>query len=98
MGMSVFPPASGLTFCCDEHNHPGAGAGAGAGVKDSWLKYPTQAQKLLGGMEHLAGKDKIVKRAEQNGADENALDVLRRIPDRQCDGSNVDSHEINGAN
>jgi ribose 1,5-bisphosphokinase PhnN len=49
-------------------------------------------------MEHPAGKDKIVKRAEQNGADENALDVLRRIPDRQCDGSNVDSHEINGAN
>ena len=58
---------------------------------------PTQAQKFLGGMEHPAGKDKIVKRAEQNGADENALDVLRRIPDRQCNGSNVVSHEINGA-
>lgn len=49
----------------------------------------TQAQKFLGSMDHPAGKNKIVKRAEQNGADENAIDVLGRIPDRQCDGPNV---------
>jgi hypothetical protein len=36
----------------------------------------------------------IVRRAEQNGADENVLDVLRRIPDRQYNGPNAVSHEI----
>jgi len=48
-------------------------------------------------MDHPAGKDKTVKCAEQNGANEKyALDVLWRISDRQCGGSNVISHEING--
>ncbi len=52
---------------------------------------------FLGGMNCPASKDEMVKRAEQNGADENVLDVLRRIPDRQYDGPNAGSHEISEA-
>jgi hypothetical protein len=49
------------------------------------------------GRHELTGKDEIVRHAEQNGADEKVLDVLRRIPDRQYDGSNAVSHEISEA-
>lgn len=58
---------------------------------------PIQAQKFLGGMNYPDSKDEIVRRTEQNGADENVPDVLRRIPDRQYDGPNVVSHEISEA-
>ncbi len=54
-------------------------------------------QKFLGGMDCVAGKDEIVRHAEQNGADDNVLAVLRCIPDRQYDGPNVVSHKISEA-
>ena len=56
-----------------------------------------QAQKFLGGMDYPASKDEIVKHAGQDGADENVLDVLRCIPERQYDGPNAVSHEISEA-
>ncbi len=37
---------------------------------------PIQAQKFLGGMDYPASKNEIVKRAEQQGADENVLDIV----------------------
>ena len=58
---------------------------------------PVQARKFLGGMNYPAGKDEIVNYAEPQGADENVLSVLRRIPDRQYDGPNAVSHEISEA-
>ncbi len=58
---------------------------------------PIQAQKFLGGMHYPSSKDKVVMRAEQNGADENVLDVPRRISYRQYDSPNAVSHEISEA-
>jgi hypothetical protein len=55
---------------------------------------PVQAQKFLGGVDYPASKEDLVKHAEQQGADENVLDVLRGIPDREYDGPNAVSKEI----
>jgi len=55
---------------------------------------PVQAQKFLGGIDYPAGKEDLVKHAEQQGADEEVLDVLREIPEREYDGPNAVSHEI----
>ena len=48
-------------------------------------------------MNYPASKDEIVRHAEQNGVDENVLDALRRIPDRQYDGPNAVSQGISEA-
>jgi hypothetical protein len=55
---------------------------------------PVQVQKFLGGVDYPASKEDLVKHAEQQGADENVLDVLRGIPDREYDGPNAVSKEI----
>ncbi len=55
---------------------------------------PVQAQKFLGGIDYPAGKKHLVEHAEQQGADEEVLDVLREIPEREYDGPNAVSHEI----
>ncbi len=55
---------------------------------------PVQVQKFLGGMDYPAGKEDLVEHAEQQDADEEVLDVLRRIPEREYDGPNAVSHEI----
>jgi hypothetical protein len=44
-----------------------------------------------------ASKDEIVRFAEQNGTDENVLDVLYRSPDRQYDDPDAVSHEVSQA-
>ena len=44
---------------------------------------PVQAQKFLGGMDYPTGKDEIVEHTEQQGADQNLMDVLRKSPDRR---------------
>ena len=41
---------------------------------------PIQLQKFLGGIDYPASKDDLLRRAEQNGADANALQVLRDLP------------------
>ncbi|QIN80376.1 DUF2795 domain-containing protein [Rubrobacter marinus] len=58
---------------------------------------PIQAQKFLSGVNYPASKDEIVQTAEQQGADDDILSVLRQIPDRQYDGPNAVSHEISEA-
>ncbi len=45
-------------------------------------------------MDYPASKQDIVKKAEQEGADENVRSTLEQIPDRQYDGPNAVSHEI----
>ena len=55
---------------------------------------PVQVQKFLGGLDYPASKQDIVKRAEQESADENVYSTLEQIPDRQYDGPNAVSHEI----
>jgi hypothetical protein len=95
MGTPVFPPASGSAFRCVGNNPADKPSRSKSRSQGFAAKVnPIQAQKFLGGMDYPASRDEIVKRAEQNGADENVLNVLRRISDRQCDGPNEVSHEI----
>jgi hypothetical protein len=47
---------------------------------------PIDIQKALGGMDYPAKKEEIVKHAEQNGADDDVLQALKRIEDREYEG------------
>lgn len=42
---------------------------------------PIQLQKFLKGMDYPAAKEELVEHARDQGADENALSVLERLPD-----------------
>ena len=55
---------------------------------------PIQVQKYLGGMEYPASKADIVANAESSGADDNILDALKGIADREYDGPTAVSQEI----
>ncbi|HVX09005.1 DUF2795 domain-containing protein [Humibacter sp.] len=57
---------------------------------------PIQVQKFLGGIDYPASKDTIVSKAEQEGADDNVLDALRNIPDREYDGPTAVSEAVAG--
>jgi hypothetical protein len=41
-----------------------------------------QVQKFLGGMDYPARKQDLVKRAEQEGADEDVRSTLEQLPDQ----------------
>jgi hypothetical protein len=74
MGTLVFPPQFGS-------------GSRGSGISPCCSSVePTPAHKFLGGLNYPAGKDGIVECAKQQGADENVMDVLRKIPNRQYDG------------
>ena len=55
---------------------------------------PIQLQKFLKGASYPLGRDGLVELAKSNDADDNALEALQAIPDRQYDGPNAVSHEI----
>jgi hypothetical protein len=55
---------------------------------------PVQLQKFLGDLDYPATKRDLIQRAQQKGADENTLNVLQEIPDRQYDGPNAVSREV----
>ena len=44
---------------------------------------PVQVQKFLGGLDYPAGKEDLIKRAEQEGAVENVRSTLEKIPDQE---------------
>ena len=47
---------------------------------------PIDIQKALSGMDYPASKDQIVRHAERNGGDQEVLDALRGIEDREYEG------------
>lgn len=55
---------------------------------------PVQVQKFLGGLDYPVSKDKIVEKARKEGADENVIAALDRIPDRDYDSPTAVSHEV----
>lgn len=55
---------------------------------------PIQVQKFLSGVDYPAGRDELVEHARGQGADENVVETLQRLPDRQYDGPNAVSKEI----
>jgi len=46
---------------------------------------PIELQKHLSGLDYPASKDAIVKKAEESGADSDALDALKKIADKEYD-------------
>jgi hypothetical protein len=57
---------------------------------------PIDVQKALKGMDYPAKKDEIVEQAKRNGADQEVLDALQKIPDREYDGPSGVSAEVGG--
>ena len=47
---------------------------------------PIDIQKALSGMDYPAGRDDIVRHAEQNGGDKEVIDALKKIEDREYEG------------
>ena len=46
---------------------------------------PIQIEKFLKGIDYPAKKADLIKRAEQNGADEQVRATLQQLPDQQFD-------------
>jgi hypothetical protein len=57
---------------------------------------PIQVQKFLGGIDYPASKEDIVRTAKEAGADENVLNALEGIPDREYDGPTAVSEAVAG--
>jgi Protein of unknown function (DUF2795) len=55
---------------------------------------PIDIQKALSGMDYPANKEQILQKAQQNGADDQVLDALRTLPDREYDGPSGVSKEV----
>ncbi|MDT5132095.1 MAG: hypothetical protein QOE41_1406, partial [Mycobacterium sp.] len=47
---------------------------------------PIQLQKNLKGVNYPASKQDLVTRAKQNGADEQVLNQLNKLPDKEYSG------------
>jgi Protein of unknown function (DUF2795) len=55
---------------------------------------PIQLQKFLSGVNYPASRDELVEHARRQGADEEVLRRLDRIPNRTYDGPNAVSAEF----
>lgn len=55
---------------------------------------PIQLQKCLSGVDYPARPGDLMERAREQGAGQEALDALNRIPDRQYDGPNAVSKAV----
>jgi hypothetical protein len=55
---------------------------------------PVQLQKHLSGIDYPVGKQQLVEHVRSQGADEQALQTLERLPDREYDGPNAVSAEV----
>ncbi|MFI0452755.1 DUF2795 domain-containing protein [Actinomadura sp. 6N118] len=53
-----------------------------------------EVQKCLSGMSYPARRDDLVQHAEGQGVDQDLLEALRAIPDREYDGPSGVSEEI----
>ncbi|HEX6482703.1 MAG TPA: DUF2795 domain-containing protein [Ktedonobacteraceae bacterium] len=47
---------------------------------------PIQLEKYLKGVDYPANKNDLIKRAQQNGADQQVLETLKQLPDRSFEG------------
>jgi hypothetical protein len=53
-----------------------------------------EVQKCLAGMDYPASRDDLVNHAQEHGADEQMLQALQAMPDREYDGPSGVSEEI----
>ena len=57
---------------------------------------PIDIQRALKGMDYPASKNDIVRQAEENGGNEEVVEALRKIPDREYEGPSGVSSEVFG--
>lgn len=57
-----------------QHSHPGSRHG---------IPNPIHVQKFLGGIDYPTDKEHVVSRAKAQGADEEVINALDRIPDQK---------------
>lgn len=55
---------------------------------------PVQIQKFLGGLDYPAGKQDILEKAKQEGADDNVMQALEQIPDQDYASPVAVSREV----
>ncbi len=55
---------------------------------------PIHVQTFLRGVDYPVRKQDLLKRAEQEGADESVLEALRDIPDREYESPTSVSREV----
>ena len=57
---------------------------------------PIDIQKALSGVDYPASKDDLVSHAERNGGDDEVLEALRTIEDREYEGPSGVSSAVFG--
>jgi Protein of unknown function (DUF2795) len=58
---------------------------------------PIQIQKFLGGMDYPASRDALLAKAKDSGADDNVLQALEGIPDKEYDSPTAVSSAVSDA-
>ena len=53
-----------------------------------------EVQKFLAGVDYPAGKDDLIRTAEQSGAGDEVLNALRDLPDRQFENPTEVSEQV----
>ena len=49
---------------------------------------PAQVQKFLAGIDYPCSKQDLIQTAQDEGADQNVLDTLKRLPDQKDNSPN----------
>ncbi|NKQ58569.1 DUF2795 domain-containing protein [Amycolatopsis sp. K13G38] len=55
---------------------------------------PVQMQKYLSGVDYPCGRDQLVEHAKKQGAENDIIEYLQQLPDRNYDGPNAVSQEF----
>jgi hypothetical protein len=67
----------------------GGGVARGFPTEGGPMTNPIQMQKYLSGVDYPCDRDGLVDHARSNGAEEDVLNRLQEMPDRQYDGPNA---------
>jgi Protein of unknown function (DUF2795) len=57
---------------------------------------PIQIQKYLSGVDYPVTKEQLLEKARDNGAGEDVLSALEKLPERDYNGPNAVSAEVSG--
>ncbi|RAS66176.1 uncharacterized protein DUF2795 [Lentzea atacamensis] len=58
---------------------------------------PIQIQKYLSGVDYPVSKRQLLEKARDNGAGQDVLTALEKLPEREYNGPNGVSAEVSGA-
>ncbi len=59
---------------------------------------PIQIQKFLSGIDYPAKRAELLSRAKESGADNNVMEALQALPDREYDSPTAVSSAISDSN